>query len=152
MKNRVPGRLVIKHWEGDLVYEIRRANYKSIDGRMLIQVCGRKPCSGHAMALLGEPAMTICFPCSDGFESLRGRTIKVSSYDPDRVGTPEYVNFYLSSHHECQGADVSVSQDGLLRISAKCEDVNYYDGRAKDNWIEVDGCELEYSEQVFEVY
>lgn len=152
MRTKEPGGMVIKHWEGDLIYEIQEAKYKVVDERLVIQVCCAEPRPGHPMEALGEPVMTIGFPCPGGFESLRGKTVKVSSYEPDRAGGPEYVNFYLSRHHECHGTEVSISLDGSFRILTKCEDVNYYDGRAKDNWIEVQGSELRCSEQVYDVY
>jgi hypothetical protein len=146
------GSLTIKHWEGDLVYGLAVAKLRITNGMLGIQIISDNPDESHKMAALGPPMFTAWLPCAIPISELRGKSFAIPNQDRMNPNPETYSSLYVSSHHDCFDTTIEFSGSGSISIRSMCEDINYYDQRARDNELSFKVTKFIESEDVHSIY
>ena len=146
------GSLTIKHWEGDLVYSLAVAKLKITNGMLGIQIIADKPDESHEMAVLGPPMFTAWFPCAVPINELCGKSFALQNQDRRNPNPETYSSLYVNSHHDCFDTTIKFSDSGSISIRSMCEDINYYDQRARDNELSFKVTKFIESDDVHSIY
>ena len=146
------GSLTIKHWEGDLIYSLAIAKLRITKGMLGMQIIANRPGESHKMAVLGPPIFTAWLPCAVSISELRGKRFAIPNQDRMNPNPETYSSLYVSSHHDCLDTIIEFSDDGIISIQSTCEDINYYDQRARDNELSFKVVKFIESEDVHSIY